>query len=67
MEATIKPTDPTKLAAERFQNFWRIFSKNRMALVGVGMLVSIILIAVFASAIAPYDSSSSKSVQISDI
>jgi len=67
MEAALKPTDTTKLGAERFQNFWRVFSKNRMALVGLGMLIVIILVAVFAPAIAPYDRASTHTIQISDI
>lgn len=38
-----------------FENAWRRFSANRVALVGLGMLTLIVLMAVFAPVIAPYD------------
>jgi oligopeptide/dipeptide ABC transporter ATP-binding protein len=36
-------------------NFWRLFRRNKMGLVGLCMLAAIIFIAVFAALIAPYD------------
>lgn len=47
--------------------FWRKFQKNRMALVGLGMLVAIILVAVLAPVIAPHVPGSSVTVGVSDI
>lgn len=48
-------------------DFWKQFSRNRMALVGLAMLVLIVLIAVLAPLIAPYDPKSSENVSISDV
>ena len=47
--------------------FWRVFSRNRMAIVGLFMLVSILLLAIFAPVLAQYDPKSSINVQISDV
>jgi oligopeptide/dipeptide ABC transporter ATP-binding protein len=52
---------------DRWLNFWRVFGKSRIGIVGLVMLGIIILMAVFAPAIAPYDSSSTESVTIDDI
>jgi peptide/nickel transport system permease protein len=52
---------------ERWLNFWRVFKKSRIGIVGFGMLMVIILMAVFAPLIAPYDSSSTGAVTIDDI
>ena len=48
-------------------NFWRVFRRNRMALVGLIMLVSSIFVAVFAPWIAPYDPKAAVKVSIDDI
>jgi oligopeptide/dipeptide ABC transporter ATP-binding protein len=56
-----------RAAGERLLEFWGVFGRNRMALVGLGMLVSIVFVAIFAPAIAPYRSSSSASAEIGDI
>jgi peptide/nickel transport system permease protein len=50
-----------------FQNFWISFKRNRMGLVGVVMMVSIIVIAVFAPLIAPYDPYSSEDISARDV
>jgi len=47
--------------------FWNKFKKNRMGLVGLAMLVSIIFVAILADVIAPKTASSAKNVGISDI
>ncbi|CAG0958506.1 Dipeptide transport ATP-binding protein DppD [Anaerolineales bacterium] len=52
---------------ERWLNFWRIFKKSRIGIVGLVMLLVIIFVAIFAPLIAPYDSSSTESVTINDI
>ncbi|MBL8078915.1 MAG: dipeptide/oligopeptide/nickel ABC transporter permease/ATP-binding protein [Anaerolineales bacterium] len=64
MEAQIvKPTQATT----RFQDFWGVFRKNYMGLVGLMMLVSAILVAIFAPVLSPYDPSSTFDVTTSDI
>jgi len=66
MEATVvEPQAPT--TSSPFQDFWRTFSSNRMALVGLAMLVVIILVAVFAHQIARYDVTTSADVTSKDI
>ncbi len=49
------------------RNFWQVFRRNRMGVVGLGMLLISILTAVFAPVIAPYDPSASVRVTIDDI
>lgn len=64
MEAQIvKP----RQATTRFQDFWGVFRKNYMGLVGLMMLVSAILVAIFAPVLSPYDPSSTLDVTTSDI
>src|SRR5512145_457843 len=50
-----------------FLDFWQTFSRNRMAVAGLVMLVTIIILAVFASVLAPYDPKSSANITSSDI
>jgi peptide/nickel transport system permease protein len=50
-----------------FLGFWKTFSKNRMAVVGLVMLVAIILVAIFAEQIAPYDVTTSANITSRDI
>ncbi len=47
--------------------FWKVFSRNRIAVVGVGMLIIVVLVALFAPLIAPYEPKSSEGVGASDI
>lgn len=47
--------------------FWKTFSKNRMAIVGLVMMILIIFIAVFAKVLAPYDPRSYEGIDSSDI
>ena len=61
--AEIKPVVPSS----GLQNFWKIFSRNRIAVFGVGMLVIALLVAIFAPLIAPFDPKSSEGVGTSDI
>jgi oligopeptide/dipeptide ABC transporter ATP-binding protein len=49
------------------QNFWRMFRRNTMGLVGFCMLSAIILVALFAPIIAPYDPYSPQDVSVEDI
>ena len=67
METTLSVAEPKNQWGTRLQNFWRIFRKNRMGIVGFVMLVIIIFMAVFAPFIAPYDPSSSAGFKVGDI
>src|SRR5215204_74073 len=58
-----KPT----ATSSSFSNFWKSFSKNRMAVIGLVMLLMVFSIAIFASMLAPYDPKSSANVSSSDI
>src|SRR5215510_11833967 len=49
------------------RDFWRLFRRNRMALVGLVMLLAIIVTAVFAPILSPYDPKSSENVSIGDV
>jgi peptide/nickel transport system permease protein len=51
----------------RFQDFWHVFRKNYMGLVGLGMLTIMVLIAIFAPVLSPYDPSSTQDVTTGDI
>jgi oligopeptide/dipeptide ABC transporter ATP-binding protein len=46
---------------------WKTFSRNRIALVGLAMLVAIVLVAIFAPVLAPYDPRSYSGIETSDI
>lgn len=50
-------TDPLDIQAARplRVDVWRRFRRNRLAMVGLGVIVSLILMAVFAPLIAPFD------------
>jgi peptide/nickel transport system permease protein len=64
MEAQIvKPT----LATTPLQDFWGVFRKNYMGLVGLMMLSAAILVAILAPILSPYDPSSTLDVTTSDI
>ena len=66
MEAkVIEPKAPT--TSSPFLDFWRTFSSNRMAVVGLVMLIVIILVAVFAHQIARYDVTTSANITSKDI
>ncbi|HNA88082.1 MAG TPA: dipeptide/oligopeptide/nickel ABC transporter permease/ATP-binding protein [Anaerolineales bacterium] len=51
----------------RLQIFWNTFRKNRAGIIGFWMLVVVILVAIFAPILAPYEQSSSKGAGIEDI
>ena len=57
----------TPVTSSPFRDFLHTFSKNRMGLVGLGMLVLILVVAIFAPQIAHYDISTSVSITIDDI
>ena len=47
--------------------FWKTFSKNRMAVAGLLMLMAIVVLAIFAPILAPYDPTSYAGIETSDI
>ena len=57
----------TSVPGSPISGFWRTFRKNRIAVVGLVMLVAIVLVAIFAPVLAPYNPRSSAGVQTSDI
>ncbi len=62
-EIKLRPTVPSS----PLTGFWNVFKKNRLAIVGLAMLVVIVLIAIFADALAPYNPRSYAGIQSSDI
>ncbi len=62
-ELELKPTIPSS----PLLGFWNIFRQNRMAIVGLVMLIVIIVVAIFADAIAPYNPRSYEGIHSSDI
>jgi peptide/nickel transport system permease protein len=61
--AELKPS----VASSPLFGFWKTFSKNRMAVAGLVMLTAILILAIFAPALAPYDPRSSAGIETSDI
>lgn len=49
------------------QGFWNSYRRNPMGVVGLGMLVAIVLVAIFAPVIAPYDPDATTQVTIDDL
>ena len=50
-----------------FLDFWKTFSSNRIAVVGLVMLIAIVLIAIFAHWVARYDVTTSADITSKDI
>ena len=66
MSATITGTAPAPTTTGLF-GFWRTFRRNKMAVVGLFMLVSALFVAIFARQLAPYDPKVVTRVTIDDI
>jgi ABC-type antimicrobial peptide transport system permease subunit len=49
---------------DRWLKFWKVFKKSRNGIVGLVMLAVMILVAIFAPFITPYDSTSTESVTL---
>jgi len=62
-ELELKPI----IASSPLVGFWKTFKKNRLAVVGLFLLVMLISIALLADVIAPYDPKSYEGVSSSDI
>ena len=56
-----------RVSTTSLRGFWRSFRRSRMGLVGLGMLVTVVVAAVFAPVIAPYDPKEVVRVTIDDI
>jgi peptide/nickel transport system permease protein len=67
MQTALQKTAPENQSLSRVTTFWRTFSKNSAGVLGFWMLIIVIMVAVFAPWIAPYEKSSSASVGIEDI
>lgn len=57
----------TAVSATSLRDFWRSFRRSRMGLVGLFMLLTVVLMAIFAPVIAPYDPKEVVRVTIDDI
>jgi oligopeptide/dipeptide ABC transporter ATP-binding protein len=62
-EIGLKPTVPSS----PLLGFWNVFRRNRLALAGLGMILLIVLVAIFADVIAPYDPRSYAGIGSTDI
>ncbi len=62
-EVELKPAVP----ASPLTGFWNVFRKNRMAVAGLAMLIVIVIAAVFADFLAPYNPRSYAGVEAGDI
>ena len=67
MASTVQSIELKNQLLYRLLEFWRVFKKNRSGLVGLGMLLVILVLAVFAPVFAPYDSSSTTAAGREDI
>ncbi len=66
MEATV--VEPkASITTSPFLDYWKTFSSNRMAVVGLVMLMVIIFVAIFAHQIARYDVTTSADITSKDI
>ena len=62
-ELELKPAVSTSSLA----GAWNVFRKNRMAIIGFFMLAAIVVVAIFADQLAPYNPKSYHDIQSSDI
>jgi peptide/nickel transport system permease protein len=61
--AELKPSVPSS----PLLGFWNTFRKNRMGIVGLLMLISILIVAIFAPVLAPYDPKSFEGIDSSHV
>lgn len=66
MQNTFQNTSTNTTTSQLF-NFWQSFKKSRTGVVGLYMIVVIVILAIFAPLIAPYDESSTANVGLADI
>ena len=52
---------------DAFSDFWQQFKRQWMGLIGLGMLAGIVLVALFAPALAPYDPNEAVRISIDNI
>ncbi len=60
-------TPHPSVASSPIQSFWRVFRRNRMGMIGLGMLVVIVIVALLADVIAPYPPSQPTNTVAGDI
>jgi peptide/nickel transport system permease protein len=61
--AELKPSVPDSPVS----GFWKVFRKNPMAFFGLVMILLMLLVAIFAPVIAPYDPKSSEGIGTADV
>jgi oligopeptide/dipeptide ABC transporter ATP-binding protein len=61
--AELKPS----VRSSPISGFWKTFGKNRMGVVGLVMLAAVVIVAIFAPYLAPYDPGTSAGLTSSDI
>lgn len=50
-----KNIDGAGIKRSRWREIWRLFRKNRPAMIGLVLLILILLVSIFADVIVPYD------------
>ena len=61
MQTTLQPAATTSQTATRLSGLWHSFKKSRSGIIGLWMMGIILLVAIFAPVIAPYDQKASAS------
>jgi peptide/nickel transport system permease protein len=49
-----RPQSRRQAALGRTYGAWRTFARNKLAMVGLGIVIALILVAIFANQLAPY-------------
>lgn len=55
MSATTVVVEPTEKMRKPLAEFWRRFKKQKVAVIALGFIITLVLMAVFAPFVAPYD------------
>jgi len=66
MESTKMSTVASKVSISRFAQFWRDFCRNKVAIVALAVVLTIIFVAIFAALIVPQDPYDLKSLVLRD-
>ena len=55
MSATTVVVEPTEKMRKPLAEFWRRFKKQKVAMIALGFIITLVLMAIFAPFVAPYD------------
>ncbi|MDM8346867.1 ABC transporter permease subunit [Pseudochrobactrum sp. sp1633] len=55
MSATTAVVEPTEKMRKPLAEFWRRFKKQKVAMIALGFIITLVLMAIFAPFVAPYD------------